>query len=267
MVMTKIIILSISLLFLSCGKSIEKSKSYDGVENETIVDGTFAAILMPVNGNISSQINGDVQISHYGDEFWVKVRVKDAPVGVHKQFLHTGSTCPKIEHDLNQDGILDISESSFAIKSPILPLDNDLDSQSEGSEIFPKGDYRYIRSTSYYLMLSDLHLPDELHGDDLVKLNERDLPIENRVVVIYGNSRLGEVPIACGVLTRISERPLQEADALEDGSTRTNDTIHVPLTPREEPEIINEVQSKPSGWWQRLKEKWRKWRERRSGRN
>lgn len=277
--MTKNIFILSIVLIISCGKSPEE-KSHDDVENDANIDGTYSAILFPVNEKISGNVHGDVKISKYSDDFKVYVDLKKAPRGRFRQHLHTGTACPKMNQDLNGDGIIDAYEAREHTGSIIVPLDGDLSAQGSGSSYTLQGNYRYTKSTSYFLMLSDLHLPDDVINDPVVKLPDKDLPLEKRVVAVYSSGAglpltvAGEVPIACGVLTRISDRPEPSDDDLDDGweenprprrpprhepnPSPRPDPVPLPLP---EPEVGEDNHSEGS-WWDRLRQRWRRWRNR-----
>lgn len=262
--MTKIISVLITFLLLSCGKAVEDKTPEAIPEEETFSDGVYQAVLIPVNGRISSQINGEVKISRYGDDFKVRVELKNAPKGIHKQFLHTGTDCPRQVHDDNHDGFVDGYESQEVMGQILVPFDGDLSSQSRGDTFYPSGSYSYARSTSYYLMLSDLHLPDEIVNDSIVKLHTRDLPLEKRVVSIYGQSSVGEIPIACGVLTHIANEPPppSDGDSWEDDYPRPRNPVPRPRPrpePRPQPDPDIE-QPRGGSWWDNLRNRWERWR-------
>ncbi len=77
--MTKIIPTICLFLLFSCGKAVEDKNEDFETEEETSLDGTYSAILIPVNEKITNQIDGEVKISRYGDDFKVKVNLKNAP--------------------------------------------------------------------------------------------------------------------------------------------------------------------------------------------
>lgn len=253
-----------SLIFLSCGKSPEdKSNEQQATINQ---EGTYSAILLPVNIKVSRQADGLIKLSRYGDELKVTVELKDAPPGIHKQYLHTGSSCPNGDADENHDGYIDEYEASKVIGHIILPFDGDISAQDLGSSDFPNGNYQYERSTSYSLMLSDLHSPDPIPNDFLIKLNERDLILDKKAVSIFGNSPIGEIPIACGILSRVSNTP--QDDHWEEGNPPPRNPSPGRRRPRprpipEEPGPDVDTEDEYSEtWWDRIRQRWRRWRER-----
>jgi hypothetical protein len=278
--MTNIITMMILLIVISCGKAAQDKLDTQG-EEVTDSDGTYMAILIPSNGKVSSHVNGEVKVIKYGDEFKVQILLKNAPSGVHKQSLNTGSECPHRDDDENRDGYIDNYEAKDKMGLIIVPLDGDLSSQSEGERSYPSGSYSYSKSTSYYLMLSDLHLSDDVSNDGVVKLDVKELPLERRVVAIYGKSSdfpssVGgqEVPIACGVLTRISDThaPDESGDSWDDPprTPRDDGRVHRRRPPPREPHPDPGPPQEGDGndhvnsgsWWDRLRDRLRRWRDR-----
>lgn len=259
--MTKIITTIFLLLLISCGKAVEDKKDDPAPEEETYSDGTYVAFFIPVNGLITNQIDGEVKISRYGDDFEVKVQLRNAPAGMHKQYLHEGTSCPKQAHDDNRDGYIDGYEAREAMGYILVPFDGDLSSQSRGDTFFPSGNYRYTRSTSYYLMLSDLHLPDEIVNDSITKLNTRDLPLEQRAVSIYSKSPVGEIPVACGILTRVSENPPPDSDQWEERVPSPSPRPGPRPTPRPAPipDPPPEPDENNGSWWDNIRRRWDEW--------
>ena len=264
------------IFLLSCGKSI-KDDVNESLRTDDIVDGTYSAILAPVNRRISSKVLGEAKIIKYGDDFQVSSKIKDAPANKFVQYLHTGSNCPDLDDDQNGDGYIDRYEFIRKAGPAILPLDGDLSSQFLGSSFTLRGNFYYHRSTSYYLMLFDLHLPDELLNDHIVKLKEDHLHIQRKVVAIFvtrftelpvESSR--EVPVACGIMElqninnptndddwRNSENSEDEVDRQERPRPRPR-----PRPPNPDDDDQYDRPTAPSSWWDRLRLRWRWWRNR-----
>src|SRR5690606_28577234 len=106
---------------------------------------------------------------------------------VHRQYLHTGEICPELNADVNHDGYIDGNEAKESIGEALIPFDGDLSSISLGQDGFPFGNFNYEQSTSFSLMVSD------------VELNRGRFALERRVVTIWGQSPVGEIPLACGI--------------------------------------------------------------------
>jgi hypothetical protein len=257
--MTKIISTICLFLLISCGKAVEDKNEEAFPEEETFPDGNYTAVLIPINGRVTNQIDGEVKISLYGDDFKVKVQIKNSPGGIHKQFLHGGNGCPSQTHDDNRDGYIDGYEAREVMGMILVPFDGDLSAQFSGDSFFPSGSYSYARSTSYYLMLSDLHLPDEVLNDSIAKLKERDLPLENRAVSIFGKSAVGDIPIACGILTRVSDVPLPDNDEWTERYPGPGVPNPSPR-PRPRPDPLPRPDDHDSqSWWDRIRGRWDHW--------
>lgn len=191
---TKYTIPLILLFTISCGKKATEKVSSDP-QQEIATEGTYWARLGPVNTSFSKDVQGEAKIQLYGDEFLAKISLKNAPAGVHKQYLHTGGICPEIDSDINHDGFIDAEEAKKTLGDVVIPFDGDLSSINLGAESFPTGNYKYEQSTSFSLMISDLDF------------KQGQFALERRVVSVWGVTAVGEIPIACGILTRISDSP------------------------------------------------------------
>jgi hypothetical protein len=250
-------------VLLSCGKTVVNKDQVE--EEEEDLEGTYSALLYPVNPRLVHAVHGKIVVSKYGDEFEARVQLKNGNSGTHKQFLHTGSICPHISQDLNGDGYIDMEEAMNDAGGVTIPFDGDLSGQLPGSEFYPSGTYSYKRSTSYALLLSDLGRDDEIPNDYFVKTNR--LKLGGRVVIIY-SGRAGcpdsvsgiDVPIACGVLTKTSSVPTSEPDL----SVESQGPRRRPPAPRPAPVpevVVEEETPRPAhrSWWQRLRDRWRNW--------
>lgn len=204
--MMRTISLLILALCLSCGKNtIEKDPMNPIQQEQDRINGEFSAFIVPINRKYSSLVNGKAIITKSADTFSVKIEVKDASVGVHKQYLHEGIRCPEMADDLNSDGYIDYTEIESTAGKVLVPLDDDLSSQMAGMS-FPVGeDYTYFQETSYSKLLSDLHTQDEVPEDLFIKLSEPDLLLAGRVMIVYATNRglpasvVGnDIPVACG---------------------------------------------------------------------
>ncbi len=245
----------------ACGKAVVVDDDRDQDPDELLVDGSYAAILFPINGSISTDVHGDAYVVKYGDEFRVKIELYNAPKGRVTQQLHTGSTCPQSRSDINDDGLVDGLEARRSTGPMIVPFDGDLSTQHGGENYRLGLSYRYIRSSSYSLMLYDLHLPDETANDDLVKLSTQDLSLERRAVSLYlrSSAHMGtkeeDIPLACGILTRISDSPIPE-DSWEDESETPRRTRQIPRRPDPRPEPESTPQPEPrDSWWDRFRDR------------
>lgn len=234
-------------LLISCGK--KDDDPYQLMRQDTTQEGVYTTSLHSVNKKISKNISGKVRISKYGDEFKVDVRLKNAPDGTHRQYIHAGKGCPTDSMDINKDGFIDVEESKAVIGMGILPLDGDLSSRELGHNDFPQGSYVYSRSASYSRMLANIGTPVE------------DLPLDGRAIVIYGvpkNISLPvsvaakdqlqvheSIPIACGIL-KLSYGEVDMEEWTE--SERPTRTVRPRPRPRPNPRTGSNSGSTPDPW-------------------
>lgn len=187
------LVLIITVLFITaCGKKATENVASDS-QQEVMTEGTYWARLGPINTKVTKNIQGEVKVQVYGDEFRVKSNLKNAGPEVHKQYLHSGDICPEINADVNHDGYIDGEESKKTTGEILVPFDGDLSAISLGGDSFPVGNFNYEQTTSFSLMISD------------VEFNRGRFALERRVVTVWGQSPVGEIPLACGILTRVSD--------------------------------------------------------------
>jgi hypothetical protein len=194
--------------------------------------GEYKVTFTPLNTDLSGLPSGSGEFSINGDDFRAVLNIGQATSAGHLQFITTGTGCPDITADTNQDGIIDVVEAITITGYPLIPLDRDLSTQLSGGN-FPEGaNYNYDESTSYSLMLSDLKLPDEDTNDIFVKLQEMEnLNLEGKAVIIHGipdsldlpDSVLGvanlsaqaTLPILCGIITKANGSTPSEITRIE----------------------------------------------------
>ncbi len=275
----KIFFLIALLFFSSCGKS----KSGDKVSRpsfEIQPEGIYSTNLLPVNNALSDQVKGIVTVSKYGDDLNVRVSLKNPPKGLHVQGIYSGVACP--EEDLNGDGYIDIKEAQKSAGQMLMPFDGDLSGQVEGNDYYPTDSYKYERSTSYQLVLSDLRRRD-FKIEDMVKLKENTLKLEGRVVVVLGvseNQKLPEtvatlgtkspqrtIPIACGILSFVPEGSEPDYDPLPTSPIHVRPRPHHDDTPTVDPvpqlpennngRFWHRLRNRLERWWNRLGRWWR----------
>lgn len=229
-------LLLMSVALVACSKSggggaglpASSGPSVDNLEIE--MNGTYQAILKPVNGKASGEyLNGSLTLVRDQDEFIADVRLSGGPKSVlQTQSIHVGERCPDERDDLNGDGFIDAEEGILAYKEILIPLDDDLNSQRIGLGIFPVTDaygyYFWSRSVSFEKMMGDLFEEDINPADDYVKLySGKSLLKSGKVVVITGvpsteilpDTVLGRgrqtaheaLPVACGVIQKLTTVP------------------------------------------------------------
>lgn len=241
--MKKSILLTTCLLtfLLSCGSdnddNEEEQDRQEEVNQET--EGFYETSLVPLNTGLAGSTVGSFRMRILGDEVRVLGEVQNSPRVFHRQFIHTGSTCPGPGADTNLDGVLSFNESLQITGQALIPLDRNLSTQSAGS-IFPVpgalGNYIYTANTSLVRMLADLHTEDPNPSDFMTKLSpDEELNLAGRTIVIYGTRGDSNLPVACGTIVR-SVEPLPDDDVVIIVPYPEPDPVPVPPEPQEEPE-------------------------------
>lgn len=267
--MVNLCLLLVLLVCLSCGKKFEDDKRAPRVE-EASREGTYSAILYTVNPSLARNITGEARVSHSGDDVRVSVRVHSGPELILEQGIHTGTRCPTLNLDTDRDGKLSLQEGLPETGYIILPLDGDLSSQLGGQGLRLSGRFEYQRTTSYSLLLSDLKEPDDIVNDEFVKLEEEDLRLGQKVITVYTTINGVIYPLACGVLSKIYDGTDDFWDQIppEDSSSagvRVPRRRPGPGPSSGPPEVKPPREPPPRSWWDRLRQRWRSWRDRWSG--
>lgn len=196
------------------------STNYELSEAST---GTYYAVLRPVNFYSNGFIPyGSASFTVLEDQLQVSASLDDDQPVTHRQSLHLGTRCPTLDDDTNGDGFVDYNEAMDVVGPILMPLDDNLNSQLAGVEVYPRGrSMTYNRVASLSQINSDLWKADENPSDEYVKLpNGKRIGFENRVVLVHGTSAqrnfptsLGtfgsepahlSLPVVCGVLKKIN---------------------------------------------------------------
>lgn len=267
--------LTMSLLILAaaCGKAgnpsglpYREELQADGSN----INGTYSAVLFPVNINLHAPKSGMATFTRSGDELIAKVKLDVGAQGAnYRQAVYWGSRCPGIESDANKDGYLDMTEIEATLGDVIIPLDGDLDSQSGGTGNYPsghnaRGSYFYKKTASFARFFEDLKDTDPNTRDRVRKLEDQSgFTFLNKVVLIqgassafnipdtvssyYGLSRESSLPVACGVFFKSNDQISDEAETTivtngepQDGPANpmpTPDTNPVPVPTPTEPDV------------------------------
>lgn len=195
--------------------------------------GIFLAKLVPINTSLTKNLNGAITIVKDQLHFIADVRLSFGPISsLHLQSLRMGTRCPGNDDDINRDGYIDEIEGLNAYGKILIPFDDDLSSQRMGGGIYPVSDefghYIWSRHTDIEKILSDLQEPDLNPEDDIIKLVNKNLDIDGKVVLIQGVHQSEKIPdtldhgprlkkhvslpIACGILKKITNTPGVELD-------------------------------------------------------
>ncbi len=244
-------------LSFSCGK---KDTGRMPTEEEVLyidgsnVQGVYQTTLAPVNLNTTMGNIGSAGVHRSSDIFKAFVKLYLGERGItHRQSIHRGSRCPTLRDDINGDGYVDIREAMFVVGNIIIPLDGNIDSQREGSHLYPQGNgiaggYFYERTASFSKLFEDLRDVDPNTLDEVDKIPyDKGISFHRKVVLILGvgrstylpesiNSMSGlskhqALPMACGVLKRSAAFPAELYDRT-DPVTTTVTPSRVRIRPR-----------------------------------
>jgi hypothetical protein len=236
------ILLGGSLMTLvSCGNDDKSTRAAFQEEQQQEDQGLYRAVLAPINASATNKTTATVEIKIVGDEVIVESNITGAPSGVkHLQNITTSSACPPASADINADTFVDVAEALPHTGQILLPLDSDLSEQMDGLSYGPianlSGNYVYRRSTTLTKLLADLQAPDPDSADLIAKLPAgENLNLSGRVIIVHGvatstvlpdtvsttgdHSQAESLPIACGVIQRISS---EEAQPEAETETITN---------------------------------------------
>lgn len=205
--------LSISIvLFAACGKKDGGSKAQpmEAAIQEQISEGTYRAVLRPINNSLSGYLpTGAAEISILGDDVQMKTYLDDDARVAHMQQIYTGTRCPEVSDDKNNDGLVDINEALGVVGNPLIPLDGDINSKDEGAGVFPRGaSFTYLISASLAKLESDVR---NRTGQNL-NLGGRVILIHGAnsgavlpetVTTIDGMEKSASIPIVCGIIERL----------------------------------------------------------------
>ena len=211
--MNNLLIIIISLLFIlssfvSCGTSksgdqetaeISQTTLEDSIDGSKI-DGLYMAKFETLNPHINGTLPGSLTLNRSGDRLLTYVRLFAGKTRAkHQQGIYLGRRCPTLLDDKNGDGILDITEARAVAGSMIIPLDGNLNTQSAGKNIYPRGDlsgyYHYERISSFNSLFNDLRGTDSNLEDGIAKLGTNDLfGFLGRVIIVQGVTEDTELP-------------------------------------------------------------------------
>jgi hypothetical protein len=204
-------------------------------QHEMLADGNYEANLHVLNARSQSGLDPDPEDGARGVArgkayFTIRDGQITATVSalgieggmIHPQHVHAAANCPPASADVNHDGFVDVIEGVPFYGPILIPLDDDLTSQANGT--FPtasglEGRLSYQSSASFAAMLADLNAPDPNTSDAVVKLDGAPLALATRHVVVHGvdpNTPLPStvaslpgvpafltLPVACGEIRRI----------------------------------------------------------------
>lgn len=180
----------------SSGNSDEFNRQDEQDPEPDTLQRNFRADLKPVNPTVVKRAEGQAVVRLVGDTFQVNLGLQNVPAAIHPQHIRTGKDCPDLRADIDHNGIISLTEAEAVAGKVLIPLDNDLDNNSE--ERYPNGGflkaYVYRESASRSRLLAEL-------GPGVT------YDLENRVILVLGTDDDETLPIACGELTQVTGQP------------------------------------------------------------
>ncbi|HSL68887.1 MAG TPA: hypothetical protein VK864_01530 [Longimicrobiales bacterium] len=174
----------------------------------------FTASLAPLNST-TRPLTGSASIDIITDALRATVDATGLDQTRQMQFVATGSRCPTASDDTNADGFVDVVEGMAAYGEFLLALDETLTVQEDNTISFPTGpSYIYVEAARYSDIENSLRDPNitpnlapagdfDPQGRPVVILGTtEDLP--GTVATLPGFTAKETLPVACGVLTRVT---------------------------------------------------------------
>lgn len=163
--------------------------------------------MIVINNNIENNVKAVSKVEIEENEVVMRVECDDAaPNVIHKQYIHTGTTCPTAADDRNGDGYVDYVEAQQTAGPVLISLDSDISSEEEDS--FPRGrSYIYVDRTSVPSLIAALPPGESLSLGGRVAIiygADPSISLPDSVSVPVGMSAHESLPIACGVISQTS---------------------------------------------------------------
>lgn len=215
-----------TLIYFSCGRSHNSNNNNIQNQEEQQSTGDFQATIVPVNSAVINNVTSTNNFNITGNTLTAVMSVSGVSSNfMQKQNIHIGRACPSAADDINGDGFVDAVEAQNRSGGILIPLDNDLNTQDGGLNIYPQsganGSYNYSEQASLSTMLQDLTAADNNPNDEVVKLapgsvlnidgatlelqgipNTVNLP--SSVAGLPGQTPHESFPVACGILRPVT---------------------------------------------------------------
>ena len=210
--MLRLLLVASMVMLVACGSDDDDDATTVVVgspDNEQREEGVFQTPpMVVVNNSIENNVKAVSKVEVDGDDVTFEIECMDAPENViHKQYIHTGVTCPSIADDRNGDGIVDWEETQQVAGPVLLSMDRQIESSNDGG--FPIGRrYNYVERASL-TAIRDILPQGEVFS------------LEGRVVIIYGvspSTNLPDtvatngdepanvnIPISCAVINQVAD--------------------------------------------------------------
>lgn len=189
---------------------------------------TYTVPLVPMNGSGATG-TAVLTLDEASSELAFSIDVEGLDPTVHRVYLRGGAdlnglngpedaTCPTPADDQSGDGLVDVVEAIPLFGGILLPLDDDLSSQTENTASFTAGTtIRYTNATTLTGLTTLLQRPDVNPSDQVFTYGAGgEIDLENFVIVIHGTTELllptvrtfpgqtnqESLPVACGEINR-----------------------------------------------------------------
>lgn len=198
-------------------------------EDGANIQGSYIARFGTLNSHVVGSLPGSAHIRREDKKISAFVRLFAGTAATpHFQNVHMGNRCPTIADDTNFDGYLDYEEVIRVVGPAVIPLDENINTQSDGNRIWPKslanGSYSYLKEGKFKNFWKDLKSKDKDLNDNIMKLSPwQGLAITGKVIIILGVSEdkifpatvkprsrykvWATFPIACGVFMPVFNTP------------------------------------------------------------
>lgn len=168
--------------------------------------GTYYAVLRPVNIHSNGFLPyGQATFSLQNDLLQVSTVLDDDQAVPHRQTLHMGSRCPSASDDTNGDTFIDYNEAMAVVGQPVMPLDGDLNSQTAGEGVYPRGiGMTYNRTASLSKINADLGMKVGFEGRVVLIHGTSFNPnLPTSIASFQGEPAHISLPVVCGILKKI----------------------------------------------------------------
>lgn len=163
---------------------------------------SYTAKLLPMNSEVSgTHTSGEARLDVKGDDLTISVNVKGAqPDIIHWQHFHgfkgnRTANCPTIGADLNNDGVVDITETEAVAGTTMVPFNAD----PAGMDV-PHGDYPTAQADGSYEYRTTVSLKALDAAFRKAFGDEQALNLDRRVVMIHGVSESTKLPASVASL-------------------------------------------------------------------
>lgn len=186
----------------------------DGKQEKAGKAKSYQANLKGLNTQLTDgEVGGQVEITRKDDSLSISVTASGLPQGMHLMHLHgfgdtAKATCASIQHDANNDSIVDLIETRAASGITLVPFHENLPELGIEDTTYPvagsDGTLKYEKTVSFSAVQKALR---QKHGIDTLDIADmvvylHTVPdttkLPNTVQSLPGVPAWSTVPIACG---------------------------------------------------------------------